>query len=344
MNLFIVEKPAAAHALVEAGVAVRGDMFVSIHSYGLWTPTRRRVELSDVPYTGDVRLCGRNKVIDHYTRFSWRGNEFRSIGIKLHYHALMHIYGMVGRAQQQITGMYALCSTDRIGAYAVKSFLCMFTDKCTLPELKWLNAYSYDPNTLKEVWDKKIITPLDEIEEMSEQRALEIEFNTLWNINSSAVFGELKNKLRFCAKRVLSKDEIMVLHAINQKENINTIDFSTSLRIWIGSGKYPQSDEVSVGSVFAGQFEVIGPLIDEGFINTEGSKIALTKNGKALLSYMHPKTYDPDLPFRVMKWMKESDKESMHRYIRTIFGRQLIYQRNHDGDKFQLISQTTKLE
>ena len=343
MNLFIVEKPIVVQALVDAGVAVRGDMFVSIHSYGLWIPTRRRIELSDVPFTENIRLCSRNKNIDHYTRFNWRGNELKSSNIELHYHALIQIYNRIGHAHHKITGMYAICSTDRIGAYAVKSFLSMFTDKCRLPELKWLNTHSFDPKPLKVAWDKKTFTPPDEIDAMSEQRALEIEFNTLWNINSSAVFGELKNKLNFCAERVLSKNEIMVLHAIDQsKDGVNTVDFSNSLRIWVGSGKYPQSHDTAVGSGFAGQYEVIGPLIDEGFLSIKGSSTVLTENGKALLSYMHPKTYDTDLPFRIMKWMKESDKESMHRYIRTIFGRQLRYQRNHDDNKFQLTSQITK--
>jgi hypothetical protein len=344
MNLFIVEKPAVAHALVDAGVAVRGDMLVSIHSYGLWTPTRRRIELSDVPYTGDVRLCGRNKAIDHYTHFRWRGNEFKSTSIKLHYHALIQIYNRIGYAHHKITGMYAICSTDRIGAYAVKSFLGMFTDKCNLPKLKWLHTDSYDPKTIKEVWDKKIIAPLDEIEEMSEQRALEIEFDTLWNINSSAVFGELKNKINICADHVLSRHEVMTLHAIEQsKGSVNMNHFLDSMRNWVGSGKYPPSQDVSIGEFFDG-YRIVKALIDEGLLSLDNNNITLTNNGKALLAYMHPKTYYPDLPFRVMKWMKESDKESMHRYIRTMFGRQLRYQRNHDGDKFQLTSQITKPE
>lgn len=54
----------------------------------------------------------------------------------------------------------------------------------------------------------------------------------------------------------------------------------------------------------------------------------LTPAGKAFMSRLHPRTYDPDLPFRLEQWITAGDYASMRRYINTVFGRQLRYQRN----------------
>jgi hypothetical protein len=55
---------------------------------------------------------------------------------------------------------------------------------------------------------------------------------------------------------------------------------------------------------------------------------SLSAAGKAFVSQLHKKTFDPDLPFRINDWLNIGDYDAMSRYIRTVFGRQIRFQRN----------------
>ncbi len=327
MNVFIVEKQTVAVALVNAGVAQPNDILISIHSFGLWVPQRHRIRLSSIPFTEDVNLCRRALNTECYPTFYWQGNELNIRRGKSHITRIRSLYDRIGRKQAKIEGVYAVASTDRTGAYAVKSFLNMFTDRVELPELKWLNVFSYMPEHLKEVWAQRKIIEYSCIETMYQEQKIKREFDTLWRINASAVLGELQHSLGYDADKVLSKYELMTLNIIRtEAEKGGRDNLLDKMESWTGTGAYPPSMEVQVGSMNS-RHEIMKRLLSMGYIERTADTIKLSDTGMQLSRFFHEKTYDPDLPFRLLDWMKEGDRKAMKRYIRTIFGRQLRYQR-----------------
>jgi len=330
MNLFIVEKPACARALKDAGIIKPRDMIISLQSLGLWKPSRKRISLSDIPYSEDVELCKRAAEHERYPLFRWRGEELVTSYVKLHYTTLVSAcYGRVGNAQSKIKGVYVLCSMDRLGAFAVNSYLSMFRN-VVLPEVEWFKTQSFSKAALSKDWEAADFISNDEFIDWYEQYAIKREFDALWNINSSAVFGELQTKLNIPADKVLSKYQLMTLNVINeQKQSIDVCRLIDLMQRWKGSGKYSSDNNVMIGSVVS-QHMIIDSLIKRGFIISRQEGLSLSNSAKVLLSYTHKRTYDPDLPYRLEKWMTDKDRQAMKRYIRTVFGRQLRFQRNKD--------------
>ena len=100
---------------------------------------------------------------------------------------------------------------------------------------------------------------------------------------------------------------------------------------WTGSGKYSSNNkfsEVGIGSVTS-RHEIITQMKKRGTAVLQDKKVQITPIGRVFVRALHGKTYDPDLPFRIHEWSLEGCRENMARYIRTVFGRQLRYQRNH---------------
>ena len=46
-----------------------------------------------------------------------------------------------------------------------------------------------------------------------------------------------------------------------------------------------------------------------------------------VISYIHPKTFEPDLPFKLGMWIEAEDKNKPKAYINRDFGRQMKHQR-----------------
>ncbi len=79
---------------------------------------------------------------------------------------------------------------------------------------------------------------------------------------------------------------------------------------------------------------ILESAIQRGALSVHGEngrrEYALSSAGRAFVSQLHKKTFNPDLPFRINDWLRRGDYDAMSRYIRTVFGRQVRYQRKLD--------------
>lgn len=168
---------------------------------------------------------------------------------------------------------------------------------------------------------------------LAKQHNVKRTFDYWWSCNSMLVFSELFRKLNIPVENIFSKYELMVLCRLAEVEGIELYKFIANLNSWNGTGKYDRShlSDVRVGSAMS-QRPIIDRTIQRGLIDVsnqeDGFKLNLTEKGKILMTGLHPKTYDKDLPFRLENWIVEGDYDAAAKYIRTLFGRQLRYQRN----------------
>ncbi|GAB0154712.1 hypothetical protein [Marinobacterium sp. BA1] len=148
--------------------------------------------------------------------------------------------------------------------------------------------------------------------------------------NSALVFGELLKQLELNNSKILSKYELMATCILGQAQvDVSFGEFADRLAKWPGSGKFRPEQRIGIGSPMSLNY-IIKQMLDRGTAHPlSESTIGLTPRGSALIDLLHPKTFDPDLPFRLHKWCSENDLEAAGRYIRQLFGRQLRYQRRH---------------
>ncbi|HHJ3076838.1 TPA: hypothetical protein ACPVZG_000634 [Vibrio parahaemolyticus] len=161
-------------------------------------------------------------------------------------------------------------------------------------------------------------------------------FDYWWNTNSSLVFSESMNHVGLKCNPVLTKYELMTMVLLSRYDKpVSAWDLLTDMSAWKGTGKY---DGVTrIGSVVSSN-QIIKQLISRGFANDIGQlTLIISDEGRKFLSMLHPKTFDPDLGYRIANWKETRDIESVKRYIRTVFGKQLRFQRKQMG-KEQLLA------
>lgn len=187
-------------------------------------------------------------------------------------------------------------------------------------------------------------------------------FEYWWNTNSAAVFGACQIEAGQTKPRILSRNQVLLLHVIQRLGRATTLSqLYRGMSLWQGSGRYPAgqrtqalANDIAALALFDrhrdssednrpsayGPFgtatscsTIIENLIDWGYLDgsKEGSMgqisempIAITAMGSRLVSLFHKHTYDPDLPFRLHEWCTHGNAAAMVKYIRTVFGTQKV--------------------
>ena len=151
-------------------------------------------------------------------------------------------------------------------------------------------------------------------------------FDYWWNTNSSLVFSESMNHAGLKCNPILTKYELMTMVLLSRYDKpVSAWDLLTDMSAWKGTGKY--NGVTRIGSVVSSS-QIIRQLISRGFANDIGQlTLVISDEGRKFLSMLHPKTFDPDLGCRIANWKETRDIESVKRYIRTVFGKQLGFQR-----------------
>lgn len=180
-------------------------------------------------------------------------------------------------------------------------------------------------------------------------------FDANWAVNALPAFRtalfdvEVPHNQNF-----LSKYALQLLYELRGRDAMTEGDILKLMCGRVGTGKYGQLETgVGMGSA-ASRAEIIEslramgligvadtreiPISDESFVwrvardySKEGDRKVVTRDyvgisdrGRALLDRIHPKTRDPDLPFRIREWGRSwpESRPQIERYIRTVFGRQ----------------------
>lgn len=190
---------------------------------------------------------------------------------------------------------------------------------------------SFERNEMINSWDSKVVwgTSKYRMKILEEQRIKKY-FDYWWNTNSSVVFSEILAYVGLGCNPVLSKFELMAMAVMGRYENpILEVTLRRDMNYWCGSGRY--KGESSIGSRTSAHL-IVEQMKERGFIEVVGERaIVVSDKGRKFLSMLHPKTFDPDLGHRIANWKETRDIESVKRYIRTVFGKQLRFQRKQMG-------------
>jgi len=166
------------------------------------------------------------------------------------------------------------------------------------------------------------------VQRLIREQQLKKTFDYWWNSNSKLVFSELCKMSGLECQSILSKYELMLIVALGKYQKPIGIDNLLSIMTnWKGSGKY-QTKSNQIGSLIS-RMKIIENACGRGAISKDNltGLYSLSESGLCFLAKLHSRTFDPDLPARLENWISQLDYSAMKKYIRTLFGRQLRYQR-----------------
>lgn len=223
--------------------------------------------------------------------------------------------------------------------------------RCLMPE-------DFSVQSVEESYHKACSLNNNHVEEMSRQFEFKHLFDAWFNLNSATVFGIAQKKAGVESQEIVTKYEIMTLHAIHKGEHLHlkAHDILHGMKVWCGSGAYKAKlcredldrgkgkfaclafEEVEHRREAPYEYLTIGIGSDTSrdtilqklifkkmIVEGEDEIIRLTEIGRRFLERCHFGTFDPDLPFRLERWIKYDDIEGVKRYIRRYFSRQKRY-------------------
>ena len=345
MRLIITEKPSIVKALNQADPDIQQDDIIYTLSNGLFSATYPTITLDKVPATPVII---EDTVAPHF-----RGHNPM-------YRWLSALHMITGTIQEMIlyirsradryTEVIVAVDNDRVGYYGAQQLLSHLNLPDRLPVHYTGPICSYTPESLKIAFQaRQAATP--RIQSLIAQQRLKRQFDFWWRLNAQPVFGELYTHLKLDQRAPLSKYELMTLYYLKQQGGAITVSaLLSAMEKPIPLKTYPESirEEAAIGSATS-RYEIIKQLIDRGLVNNTPATFDISAEGKTfcarpqqlkingrgsmLLTFIHPKTYDQDLPFRLLSWMNTDrdrvgeTERKMQRYINQIFGRQLRFQR-----------------
>lgn len=163
-------------------------------------------------------------------------------------------------------------------------------------------------------------------------------FDYNFNINSVMLFNSLGYGVR---GPIINKDMLFIMFILNKiiKENIHPVTSIGLMRFladYKGTGRFKDTSSVMADGY--GFFSVEKALINlEGLglveINRNfksGSILSITEFGESfLVNRVHPKSFDPDMPFRLNEWSCVTDEngyysssKKIENYLKVYFKRQ----------------------
>lgn len=235
----------------------------------------------------------------------------------------------------QYSEIVVVVNNDRRGAHGASQILERLVGE--LPPVCVILFYSLRETTLADVWSRRHQYNWQQsgFAEKAQEQATKRLFEYWWHANAALVFGECCKKSGLTGDPVITKYELMLMHILASHGGEETPDKLLSImQQWKGSGKFsdhniPQYLQ-AVGS-HSSQYEIIKKLTLRGFAENRSQEgedvLKITPEGARFLSLCHPKTFDPDLPGRLLHWMSTDNIGAMRRYINTVFSRQLRFQR-----------------
>lgn len=222
-------------------------------------------------------------------------------------------------------------------------------------DVRCLRPKDFSVEAVEESYNEAFSLSSDYIGEMSRQFEFKHLFDAWYNLNSATVFGIAQRKANIENPQVVTKYELMTLHAIKKGQHLRlkAHDIIQGMEMWCGSGSYKSkvcSEEadkgrgkfaclafedkehrrespyeylqVGIGSP-ASRGSILQKLLQKKMIREQDDEtIRLTDSGEKFLLRCHFGTFDPDLPFRIERWIKNDDMEGVRRYIRRYFSRQ----------------------
>lgn len=334
MILVITEKKSIAGYLKDAGVLPEGTDIVYTLGMGLWRYQIERLQPSQVPFTGPIQKYAPRDLL--------AATLFKSFHVGFATNDLAFVEALVKTIQAklpQYTEIVMAVDPDGRGVFAGNQLLERLCEPYGLrkPPAYALELHQYHPDHLRAQWETRANRPWSEWAAPALHRQTrKYLFDFWWSSNAAVVYSELCSFIGIKGDPILSKYELMVTAFLGHigrhqgRHQVSEVFLLQTLQDWKGTGKYSAYAEIGSPSSRA---EILNQASQRGLIEHAASdetgrqEYSLTEKGQAFLNYLHPRSYDPDLPYRLNEWITTGDTDSMKRYIRTHFGRQLRYQR-----------------
>lgn len=222
-------------------------------------------------------------------------------------------------------------------------------------DIRCLKPAEFSAEAVKEAYTNAISLGSEYIGEMSRQFEFKHMFDAWYNLNSATVFGIAQRKANVRSPGIITKYELMTIHAIHKGQHLDlkSHDVLQGMEKWCGSGAYKAKlckDDLEIGKgkfaclafqdiehrreapydflevgigTSASRERILEKLFEKDLISEDDNEvIQITERGEAFIRKCHYGTFDPDLPFRIERWVRNNDVEAVKRYIRRYFSRQ----------------------
>lgn len=331
MKIFIIEKASFANYLIcmlrESYQLMHGKdyLIVSANSIGWMQLSPPKLSLKQIPYVGPLKKKPRSENVFPTVQVTplplfgdLKSNRQELVKVPV----LMAIDAF---SRIKFSSAHIFVSNDTGGHYVAKEILELL--RVNLDCVRWHNADSWRKESLLASF--KVSKTTLQINNSAERHKLKREFDGWWLANGQLVFGRIFHAIGLSQVNALSKYELNTLCLLEfHGGEVAADDLFLKMSAPMGTGKY-KSKSAMIGT-HATQVVIFETLINKGLMVYHDSVVSLTSLGSQFLSYLHPKTKDLDLPFRIDKWLSDynwqESKKQASRYIKQLFGRQLRYQ------------------
>lgn len=341
MRLLIAEKPQLVKALYDNKLIEHDTEVVFTYCIGLWRYSIPRLSFTDVPYTSLPE--GVRPQSDKPRNVLWGVDRKAKLSVpedatNAEHEAILTELVKYLRVQIRLyTEIICAVDCDRTGFGSAKQLLDKLGWACNgdIP-VHYLKLISADKVSLEKAWAARFDNTWHSgslADKLAEQQLAKKTFDHWWNANSSIVFSELSMRSGLVASPLMSKYELMLICILaEQPLPISVGKIFRLMDEWKGSGKYKDAMCHGIGTAMS-RYSIFESAKQRGALTLSkvdgNDAYTLSPAGIKFVSLLHNKTFDPDLPFRLNQWLKSYDYKSMSRYIRTVFGRQIRYQRRN---------------
>lgn len=340
MRLLIVERFHTLKQLRQFDLMPSDADTLITYGTGLWRSSLPKITFSDIPFTGlPVNLRPQSFKPSNF----FQGNDGQNIftvsqdaSINEHKQVLDSFVEYLSKKMPLYDEIICVLEQDRRAFGAVKQLFDKLGDYHATP----INCFFLpllDPVSAKLKWDTRannVWGSSSIAHHLAKEQQAKHTFDFWWNSNASLVLSELCKWSGLVADPIMSKYELMLAKIMfDQNEALTSQTIIETMASWPGTGKYKSNSsliELGIGSGMSRE-AIIDTALKRGLLRINNGKYSISEEGIAFVSSLHKKTFDKDFPFRLNQWICEDDYSGMMRYIRTIFGRQLKYQRKVKG-------------
>lgn len=336
MKLVIIEKPGIGRIMSECDLLGDDTDTIYINSRDFARYGLPEIEFSDIPYA-DQPIMSRDLYAKLYL------GPVNNNGKREPYKGLATDFSNTSPSLSFLAGRLPeyeeiICATDfdRVGFGGAKRILDAIGATFETP-VYYLDLTYIDNKSMAFAWSDRHNNrwTADSIaQKLSDEQVAKLTFDYWWNSNSMLVMSELCKAAGIKPNKILSKYELMLICILDQRRSASdAFELDLCLADWPGTLRFYKDGSASIGSGASRRFIIsnciergaIEPIIISGILHYQ-----LTTSGKKLASMLHPDSFDRDLPFRINRWIKNNDYQAMQTYIKTLFGKQLRYQRKNN--------------
>jgi len=336
MRLLIVERFHTLKQLRQFDLMPPDVDTLITYGTGLWRPSLPKITFSDIPFTGmPVNLRPQSFKPSNF--FQSKGGQVvftvsQDASMSEHKQVLDSFVEYLSKKMPLYDEIICVLEQDRRAFGSVKQLFDKLGE-CHATPINYFFFPLIDPESAKLRWDLRSNNVWDNssiAHKLAKEQQAKNTFDFWWNSNASLVLSELCKWSGLAADPIMSKYELMLANILfDQKEALTSQTMMEIMASWQGTGKYKtnsQYSDLSIGSAMS-RGVIIDTALKRGLVLFNNDKYSISEEGIAFVSSLHKKTFDKDLPFRLNQWICEDDYNGMMRYIKTIFGRQLKYQR-----------------